>query len=167
MLMLSLLKNSCDTQWVSDGYPLGIMKKTKKKTKKIQTILTLCNALGHGHYQNWACLNSTSCGSIFNNVHSLQHYVHVKPVVSPFLSILHDYCLDFYTTCNEGDDHYQNQACTWLVPHAWLGWVSPWPCGVLVLFLQMIFNCVPKKKKQTNKQNRACTWLLRHEPLFQ
>jgi hypothetical protein len=34
MLMLSLLKNSCDTQWVSDGYPLGIMKKRKKKKVK-------------------------------------------------------------------------------------------------------------------------------------
>ncbi len=58
-------------------------KKKKKTDQKNQSIFTLCNALGHGHYQNWACLNSTSCGSIFNNIHSLQHYVHVKPLVFP------------------------------------------------------------------------------------
>ncbi len=72
--------------WVPTSHNEKKTKKTKKKTikdQKNQSIFTLCNALGHGHYQNWACLNSTSCRSIFNNIHSLQHYVHVKPLVFP------------------------------------------------------------------------------------
>jgi hypothetical protein len=63
--------------WVPTGH-------NEKKQNKNQSIFTLCNGLGHGHYQNWACLNSTLCGSIFNNFHRLEHYVHVKPLVFPF-----------------------------------------------------------------------------------
>jgi hypothetical protein len=64
MLMLSLLKKSCDTQWVSDGYPLGIMKKKrKKKKKKISQFL---------HYVMPLDMGITKIGL------ALPHWVHIQ-----------------------------------------------------------------------------------------
>jgi len=144
--------------------------KTKKKTikdQKNQSIFTLCNALGHGHYQNWACLNSTSCGSIFNNVHGLQHYVHVKPLVFP---------LSFNSPRLLPGFLHHMQWRWWSLPKSGLHLIRAsclvgCPPGLVVYWFSFCngFSIVSKNKQtnKTNKQNRACTWLLTHAPLFQ